>query len=72
MTFDQANAVAKFISERMDGRKLWSIDVGQCRKKKPEDEPNYRVVIEAAGSALPVAIYSARILAKPIVKEVVT
>ena len=66
MTRQQAEEVAKFIQERLDGRKLWSVTVSETRKVDPDKPTKYRVVIEAAGSALPFAIYSARILTRPL------
>lgn len=67
MTRQQAEEVAKFIQDRLDGRKLWSVTVSETRKMREDAPTKYRVVIEAAGSALPIAIYSARILTRPIV-----
>jgi len=69
MTRQQAEEVAKFIKERLDGRKLWSVTVSETRKMDPEKPTKYRVVIEAAGSSVPIAIYSARVLTRPIVHQ---
>jgi len=69
MTRQQAEEVAKFIQERLDPRKIWSVTVSETRKKDPESPTKYRVIVEAAGSALPFAIYSARILTRPIVHQ---
>jgi hypothetical protein len=71
MTRQQAEDVAKFIQERLDGRKIWSVTVSETRKTDPERPTKYRVVVESAGSALPFAIYSARILSKPIAKDAI-
>ena len=62
MTRQQAEEVAAFIRTRLDGRKLWSVTVSETRKIDPEKPTKYRVVIEAAGSERPIAIYSARVL----------
>jgi hypothetical protein len=71
VTRQQAEEVAKFIQDRLDGRKLWSVTVSETRKVDPEKPTKYRVVIEAAGSALPFAIYSARVLSKPISRDAI-
>lgn len=71
MTREQAQEVAKFIQERLDGRKIWSVTVSETRKANPDAPTKYRVVVEAAGGALPIAIYSARILSKPIAREAI-
>lgn len=71
MTRQQAEEVAKFIQDRLDGRKLWSVSVSETRKARPDAPTKYRVVVEAAGSALPFAIYSARILSKPIAHDAI-
>jgi len=68
MTRQQAQEVADFIQKRLDGRKMWSVTISETRKMNPEAPTKYRVVVEAAGSDLPIAIYSARILTKPINK----
>jgi len=67
MTRQQAEEVAKFIQERLDVQKVWSVTVSETRKLAPDKPTKYRVVIEAAGSSLPIAIYSARVLTRPIV-----
>ena len=69
MTQDQADGVAKFLADRMDNAKTWSINVTECRPKEGIP-PSWRVVIECAGSHLPVAIYSARVLTGPKSKAV--
>lgn len=71
MTRQQAEEVAKFIQERLDGRKLWSVTVSETRKVDPDKPTKYRVVVEAAGSALPFAIYSARVLTKPVARDAI-
>lgn len=71
MTRQEAEEVAKFIQDRLDGRKLWSVTVSETRKMHPDKPTKYRVVVEAAGSALPFAIYSARILRKPIARDAI-
>jgi hypothetical protein len=71
MTRQQAEEVAKFIQDRMDAKKVWSITVSETRKVKPDAPTRFRVVIDATGSALPIAIYSARILSKPIAKDAI-
>ena len=71
MTREQADAVAKFIQERLDGRKLWSVSVSETRRTDMDKPVKYRVVIECAGSDLPIAIYSARVLSKPVAKDAI-
>jgi hypothetical protein len=71
MTRQQAEEVARFIQERLAGEKIWSITVSETRKMDPDKPTKYRVVIEAAGRELPIAIYSARILSKPIAREAI-
>jgi hypothetical protein len=71
MTRQQAEEVAKFIQDRLDGRKLWSITVSKTRMVDHEKATQYRVVIEAAGSDLPFVIYSARILSNPIARDAI-
>lgn len=71
MTKQQAEEVAKFIQERLDSRKLWSVTVSETRKIDPSKPTKYRVLVEAAGSALPFAIYSARVLSKPIARDAI-
>jgi hypothetical protein len=64
MTRQEAMDVAEFIRLRLDGKKLWSVTVSETRKVDPEKPTKYRVVIEAAGSDNPIAIYSARVLSR--------
>ena len=71
MTREQAEGVAQFIQLRLDGRKLWSVSVSETRRTDMEKPVKYRVVIECAGSDLPIAIYSARVLSKPIAKDAI-
>ena len=66
MTRQEAENVARWIEERSDGRKLWSITVSETKKANPEVPTKYRVVIEPFGSGMPLAIYSARVLSKQI------
>ena len=68
MTREQAEKVAKFIQERLDVSKLWSVSVSEIWRIDIDKPVRYRVVIECAGSDLPIAIYSARVLTKPIVR----
>jgi hypothetical protein len=71
MTRQQADDVARFIQERLDGRKLWSVTVSETRKTDPDKPTKYRVLVEAAGSSLPLAIYSARVLTKPVARDAI-
>lgn len=71
MTRQQAEEVAKFIQERLDVHKIWSITVSETRKVDPDKPTKYRVLIEATGSALPIAIYSARVLSKPTARDAI-
>ena len=69
MTREQAEAVAKFIQDKMDPARLWSISVSETRKVNPDAPTKYRIVIEPLGCDLPIAIYSARVLSKPQAKD---
>ena len=64
MTRQQADEIAEFIQQRLDGRKIWSITVDETRKVDPESPTKYRVLIHATDGSQPLAIYSARILTR--------
>lgn len=66
MTREQAEELSKWLTEILDGRKLWSATVSECRKSEPDKPTRYRVVLQRLGSSRPVAIYSGRILTKPV------
>ena len=66
MTRQQAEQVAQFIQNRLDGRKLWSITVSETKKAHADAPTKYRVLITPLGSGIPLAIYSAHILRKPV------
>lgn len=70
MTREQAEAVAEFIQLRLDASKVWSISIGETRQVDPSKPRKWRVVIECAGSYLPIAIYSARVLTKPLAEVI--